>query len=222
MTSNALDPQFRQNDQTQDVRITVDPKDLRLLRNYYTVVTGNTLGCHKQFIDRLNATNCLKEVNLPEKSDFIWVFCPIVSRQGSDIEEALKQIPNAGKPAILVVLYHTFNHAYVLPDCGRHVCLNTNVILIVQCLFHDSIGLLQCSQNNAAAKKLLKELEIECERSNPLSCDFTEHVLLCKKWIADFWRSFCDWGCSVSSDFLLWFYRPSSELTAPLLDNCDQ
>ena len=67
---------------------------------------------------------------------------------------------SAGKSVILVVLHHTFNTDYTIPDISRHVT-RSDVILTVDCLFHDSQGgLLQCFHNKAAVKKLIKEVNI--------------------------------------------------------------
>uniref|UniRef100_A0A673VXQ3 Uncharacterized protein n=1 Tax=Salmo trutta TaxID=8032 RepID=A0A673VXQ3_SALTR len=97
----------------------------------------------------------------PKESDVILAFCPIVSRAGTDVEAALQQIP-AGKPAILVVLHHTFNPDYTVPDSSRLVTRG-DVILTVDCLFHESKGLLKCPHNQEAIEKILKRLDIAPE-----------------------------------------------------------
>ena len=68
----------------------------------------------------------------------------------------------AGKPVILVVLHHTFNPDYTVPDSSRLVT-REDVILTVDCLFHESQGLLECPRNEAAVKEILKKLNIHPE-----------------------------------------------------------
>ncbi|XP_038824547.1 uncharacterized protein LOC120024385 isoform X1 [Salvelinus namaycush] len=125
------------------------------------IVAGNTLGSHEGITQQLTTTSSVTGVKSPKESDFIMVFCPIVSRAGTDIEAALQQIP-AGKPVILVVLHHTFNPDYTVPDSSRLVTRG-DVILTVDCLFHESQGLLECHRNEAAVKEILKKLNIHPE-----------------------------------------------------------
>ncbi|XP_045551691.1 uncharacterized protein isoform X3 [Salmo salar] len=125
------------------------------------IVAGNTLGSHEGITLQLTTTSTVTEVKSPEESDFIMVFCPIVSRAGTDIEAALQQIP-VGKPVILVVLHHTFIPDYTVPDSSRLVTRG-DVILTVDCLFHESQGLLECHRNEAAVKEILKKLNIHPE-----------------------------------------------------------
>ena len=67
---------------------------------------------------------------------------------------------SAGKPVILVVLHHTFDTDYTVPDTSRHVT-RSDVILTVDCLFHDSQGgLLKCPQNDTAVKTLITKVNI--------------------------------------------------------------
>ncbi|XP_045555192.1 uncharacterized protein isoform X4 [Salmo salar] len=125
---------------------------------YYTVETGNTLDSHIQFMSQLNkTTRCFTEVESPVESDVILAFCPIVSRAGTDIEAALQQIP-IGKDVILVVLHHIFNPDSTVPDSCRLVT-RSDVILTVDCLFHESQGgLLDCPRNDAAVSAILRRL----------------------------------------------------------------
>ncbi|XP_055740951.1 uncharacterized protein LOC129825143 isoform X2 [Salvelinus fontinalis] len=123
---------------------------------FFTVVTGNTLGFHKELIHRLAAKRHLTEVMSLEESDVILAFCPIVSRAGTDVEAALQQIP-AGKPVILVVLHHTFDPDYTVPNSSKLVT-REDVILTVDCLFHESNGLPKCPRNEEAIRKIQERL----------------------------------------------------------------
>ncbi|XP_038819113.1 cell surface glycoprotein 1-like [Salvelinus namaycush] len=141
---------------------------------FFTVVTGNTLGSHKELIHRLAAKRHLTEVTSLEESDVILAFCPIVSRAGTDVEAALQQIP-AGKPVILVVLHHTFDPDYTVPDSSRLVTRG-DVILTVDCLFHESNGLPKCPRNEEAIRKILARPEIQPKTSKPAAPEKTGEI----------------------------------------------
>ncbi|XP_031656602.1 uncharacterized protein LOC109866141 isoform X4 [Oncorhynchus kisutch] len=125
---------------------------------FFTILTGNTLWSHEE-INRCLTAKGLTEVTSLEESDVILAFCPIVSRAGTDIEAALEQIP-AGKPVILVVLHLTFDPDYTVPDSSRLVTRG-DVILTVDCLFHEHRGLLKCPRNEEAILKILDRTNIQ-------------------------------------------------------------
>ncbi|XP_053532892.1 uncharacterized protein LOC108261615 isoform X24 [Ictalurus punctatus] len=119
-----------------------------------TLITGKTLG-HEVGIERKlqEVIPDLQKVQKVEESDFILVFCPIVSRAG--IEAAVKMLNTlaGNKPALLVVLHHTFDPEYVVPDfCGA---VKRDDTITVDCLFHEDQGLLQCSQNDKALSQII-------------------------------------------------------------------
>uniref|UniRef100_A0A8C1GP31 Uncharacterized protein n=1 Tax=Cyprinus carpio TaxID=7962 RepID=A0A8C1GP31_CYPCA len=93
-----------------------------------------------------------------ESSDIILVFCPIVSRAGTDIDVALKHFSNYTdfKLAVLVVLHHTFDPEKVVPDSSR--CVNRTDILTVDYLFYDDTGILKCQKNSDSTNKVLNWL----------------------------------------------------------------
>lgn len=124
------------------------------LKKFYTLLKGETLGCHRE-INQWLISSGRTEVWTSEECDFVMVYLPIVSRLGSDIQAALEGI-NTDKPVILVVLHHTFNPDYVVPDSSRH--MTRNVLLTVNCLFHETKGLLKCDNNKRAAADILNEL----------------------------------------------------------------
>ncbi|XP_064882411.1 uncharacterized protein LOC115139381 isoform X3 [Oncorhynchus nerka] len=125
---------------------------------FFTILTGNTLRSHEE-INRCLTAKGLTEVTSLEESDVILAFCPIVSRAGTDVEAALQKI-TAGKPVILVVLHHTFDPDYTVPDSSRLVTRG-DVILTVDCLFHESKGLLKGPRNEDAIRKILDRPEIQ-------------------------------------------------------------
>ncbi|KAK6295245.1 hypothetical protein J4Q44_G00344710 [Coregonus suidteri] len=133
---------------------------------FFIFVYGNTLGAHVDLTRHLVIRGGCTEVMSLEECDVVMAFCPIVSRAGTDIEAALQQIP-VGKPVILVVLRHTFNPDYTVPDSSRLVTRG-DVILTVDCLFHETQGLLECPQNEEVVKEILKKLNIHPEEDQPL------------------------------------------------------
>ncbi|XP_060768684.1 uncharacterized protein LOC132875716 isoform X5 [Neoarius graeffei] len=117
-------------------------------KKYFILLTGKTLKSDEHFVTRLkNEANWLEKVETVSACDFILAFCPVVSQAGTDIEAAVKKLhdTSATKPAVLVVLHHTFDPEYVAPDSSRAV--NTKNIITFDCLFHEDQGLLQCKKN---------------------------------------------------------------------------
>uniref|UniRef100_A0A8B9GRC8 Uncharacterized protein n=1 Tax=Astyanax mexicanus TaxID=7994 RepID=A0A8B9GRC8_ASTMX len=83
----------------------------------------------------------------------ILVFCPVVSRSGTNIEAALKKLQTLSALLyLLVVLHHTLNPEILVPDSSRSV--NRENTLTVDCLFEQDRGLLQCQKNQEALDKI--------------------------------------------------------------------
>uniref|UniRef100_A0A3P8ZQM8 Uncharacterized protein n=1 Tax=Esox lucius TaxID=8010 RepID=A0A3P8ZQM8_ESOLU len=119
----------------------------------------------RDFIKKLKK-GVLTKAKSPEKANVILAFCPIVSRIGTDIEAAQKQIP-VDKPVILVVLHHTSNPDLFVPDSKGQVT-REDVVLTVDCLFHESQGgLLDCPRNKEAVSEILKTVKIQPIVSTP-------------------------------------------------------
>ncbi|XP_010903251.1 uncharacterized protein LOC105030842 [Esox lucius] len=138
---------------------------IKVGKKFITILTGNTLGSDKQFIKKLKK-GVLTKAKSPEKANVILAFCPIVSRIGTDIEAAQKQIP-VDKPVILVVLHHTSNPDLFVPDSKGQVT-REDVVLTVDCLFHESQGgLLDCPRNKEAVSEILKTVKIQPIVSTP-------------------------------------------------------
>ncbi|XP_049339296.1 uncharacterized protein LOC111189988 isoform X1 [Astyanax mexicanus] len=126
--------------------------EVRFLR----CVSGKTLGADDGFIRKLKeGIPGLREEFNVENCDFILVFCPVVSRAGTDIEAALKKLIHLSKESkntVLVVLHHTFDQEMTVADSSRSV--NRENTLTVDCLFHEDRGLLQCYRNQEALEKV--------------------------------------------------------------------
>ncbi|XP_060719438.1 uncharacterized protein LOC132841192 isoform X2 [Tachysurus vachellii] len=127
---------------------------------YFTIISGKTLGHHVDIERKLQELiPGLQMVMKLEESDFILIFCPVVTQAGTDIVEALKMLnTQAGdKPAVLVVLHHTFNPELIVPDSSRLV--NRQNTITVDCLFYEDQGLLKCHKNNEALSKVVNWLQ---------------------------------------------------------------
>ncbi|KAJ7983479.1 hypothetical protein DPEC_G00377850 [Dallia pectoralis] len=131
---------------------------IRGTQRFYLILCGQTFGAHEDVRSHLITRGCT-EVTTEDGCDFVVAFCPIVSRAGTDIEAAEKQLPD-DKPVVLVVLHHTFNSDEIVPDSASKVT-RRNVKLTVDCLFHESQGgLLVCPRNDTAINDILRKLNL--------------------------------------------------------------
>ncbi|KAF1376923.1 hypothetical protein PFLUV_G00216530 [Perca fluviatilis] len=151
-------------------------------RNFCVHLAGKTNDAHHAFVEKFKDVG-QTEVRSPEESDYILVFCPIASRVGTDISEALDHMPG-GKPVILVVMHHTFSPDHVVAPSMRQVN-NQAVLLTVDCLFYEG-NLLKCNCNDIAWYDVQKVLGIppqvhtsQCFKNhlNKLSkCDYNHEL----------------------------------------------
>ncbi|KAJ8396250.1 hypothetical protein AAFF_G00021170 [Aldrovandia affinis] len=122
--------------------------------NVFNLSIGNTLNADKAFTERLAAKAFLTEVECVEDCDIILAFCPISSRTGVDVGEALQRIPDH-KPAILVMIHHTYDTKYIVPENRNEI---RSDVLAVDILFHERKGLLNCQHNDLAVDTVLGKL----------------------------------------------------------------
>ncbi|XP_073670736.1 uncharacterized protein [Paramisgurnus dabryanus] len=128
--------------------------------NCYIIQSGNSRNAHTKILETLHEhVPGMTEVNKVEKCDVILVFCPIVSRAGTDIQAALDQLNNCSesKPAVFMVLHHTFDREKVLPDSSRFITRGNT--LTVNCLFNEDEGLLACDTNDVELDKIIQRLK---------------------------------------------------------------
>ncbi|XP_041958321.1 proteoglycan 4-like isoform X2 [Alosa sapidissima] len=146
------------------------------MASVYTITTGETLNTHKSFKSRLPWGSCKNVSNITD-CDVILAFCPVTSRVGTDIEAALRAIPE-GKPLALVVLHHTFDSNYTLPDTKRF--MKRPGCITVNCLFSDD-GLMRCPCNDDAVRAVAKFLQQHGKRSprGKLGLGLLMLILLC-------------------------------------------
>ncbi|XP_071375547.1 uncharacterized protein [Centroberyx affinis] len=133
----------------------IEHQEKPTMEKFDTLVTGKTLESHKTFVRQLIQGGAT-EVDSPDNSDVTIVFCPIVSSVQTNIAAALSNI-SGFNPVILVVMHHTFNPNYTVPNSSR-VVNNSSVVLVVDCLFYESRGLFDCQRNKDAVSEVLKKL----------------------------------------------------------------
>lgn len=60
-------------------------------KTFSVILVGKTNGAHCDFVEKFKDDHT--EVRSREECDYLLVFCPVASRVGTDIGEALKQVP---------------------------------------------------------------------------------------------------------------------------------
>ncbi|XP_017543657.2 uncharacterized protein LOC108415169 isoform X2 [Pygocentrus nattereri] len=132
---------------------------------YLHCVFGNTLRADEEYLRKLKeGIPGMKEASNVEESDVILVFCAVASRAGTDIKAALEKLQHLSdsKPAVLVVLHHTFNPDCTVPDSSSAVPRQRT--LTVDCLFHEDQGLLRSWRNQAALDKVTDWIKSEVKK----------------------------------------------------------
>ncbi|XP_063042623.1 usherin-like isoform X2 [Engraulis encrasicolus] len=105
----------------------------------------------------------LSEVKSVDSAHMILAICMVVSRVGTDVEATLREIP-VNKPTVLVVMHHTFDPTYVVPDSRRYA---KDGMLVVDCLFYEDQGLLRCETNDKAKSTVLNWIESKIVGTQP-------------------------------------------------------
>lgn len=126
---------------------------------YKMVVSGNTLERHldvmRQIKSDLSDSLTLQETRYDEDSNVIIVFCPVVSRAGTDVERSLQEVSDV-KPVILVLMHHSRN----VQTSAKVKSPNHDVVLVVNVYFHEtSPGLLKCRENDEANVSIQAKLK---------------------------------------------------------------
>ncbi|XP_066545833.1 uncharacterized protein LOC136712828 isoform X2 [Amia ocellicauda] len=116
----------------------------------HVMITGVTLGAESEFLERLSQYPLLQQCGI-EECTMILVFCPVASRIQTDIDAAIQDIPT-NKKTILVVMHHTHNPDLIFIESSPLVKNRANIVETVDCLFHETVGLLQCEVNTQAVK----------------------------------------------------------------------
>ncbi|XP_020774783.2 uncharacterized protein LOC110155057 isoform X2 [Boleophthalmus pectinirostris] len=136
---------------------------------YKMVVSGKTLDKHRDIIEKLNGPvpRCNVFLKLHEATDescqVILLFCPVVSRMGTDLDAAQRKI-SSEKPLIVVAMHHMHTPTSLPAPKTRFIHdLGVNVF------FHETVnGLLNCPQNEAAITEMKTKLfEYSTKRISP-------------------------------------------------------
>ncbi|XP_025754710.1 uncharacterized protein LOC112841729 isoform X1 [Oreochromis niloticus] len=125
---------------------------------YKMVVSGVTFDADKQLLDRVTTSSGDRILKLLNEDDgeVIIVFCPVVSRTGTDVEAAMAQV-TGDKPVILVVMHHAYEARSV--SSAKTWKDSCKVVLCVHVFYHEKVpGLLPCQENNDAISKIQTEL----------------------------------------------------------------
>ncbi|CAM4540409.1 unnamed protein product [Leuciscus chuanchicus] len=153
--------------------VTQEPRDERPTGNkYYILLPGKTLKSQEDILrNALQQIPGLQEVSTVEECDVLLVFCIIVSRTGTDIDAAVNELNalSESKPAVFMVLHHTFDPEKIVPDSSRYVTRRNT--FTIDCLFDEDEGLLKCVRNDEALEGIKQWLQPEGNRS--ITCWFT-------------------------------------------------
>ncbi|KAK9974550.1 hypothetical protein ABG768_022638 [Culter alburnus] len=121
-------------------------------KKYFILLPGTSKPQEDIIRNVLQQTPGLEEVSTVAECDFILVFCIIVSRAGTDIDAAVNELNAVSetKPALFVVLHHTFEPEKMVPDSSHVTRMNT---LTVDCLFSED-KFLDCVRNREALDRI--------------------------------------------------------------------
>uniref|UniRef100_A0A1A7YBU6 Si:ch211-245h14.1 n=1 Tax=Iconisemion striatum TaxID=60296 RepID=A0A1A7YBU6_9TELE len=130
---------------------------------YKMVVSGKTFGADQQILNQIRSS--AQELNLvdvevngciEDDSQITLVFCPVVSRMGTDVEAAMKKVPDV-KPVILVLMHHSHEVRHV--GSMRSWTDKCKIVLHVNVFYHEKVpGLIICQQNDEAITAVKKEI----------------------------------------------------------------
>ncbi|XP_072218675.1 uncharacterized protein [Leuresthes tenuis] len=172
-TMTTIDPNMSRNSVTQGASASADikkkqptkkvtavrPQQTQETLKYKMVVSGITFDAHRELLDKIQGSIQSYSIKLEEtqNSDYqiVIVFCPIVSRVGTDVKEAMMTVTSE-KPVILVLMHHCHEAKAAI---SRKTWDGNHILLHVDVFYHETKrGLLDCSQNEKAAFAIRKEL----------------------------------------------------------------
>ncbi|RXM34788.1 Solute carrier family 35 member F6 [Acipenser ruthenus] len=125
-----------------------------------TLVTGKTFGAEITFLDKLSQNLRSMGIAIQKQAcDYnsdkvLLLFCPIISRIGTDIDAVIQNI-SSYKKVILVVMHHTRKN--VSSESSRLVN-KSNVLETVDCLYYETDGLYNCDANAQAITSVVSAL----------------------------------------------------------------
>ncbi|XP_038149222.1 uncharacterized protein LOC119788699 [Cyprinodon tularosa] len=126
----------------------------QVMVKFKMVVGGKTFDAHLQILDKLRSSTqqlMLVESQNNEDCQMAFVFCPVVSRVGTDVEAAMKLV-TGDMPVILVLMHHT-HEAKPVTTMGTWEC--NSVMHHVNVFYHEKArGLITCKENDNAISDL--------------------------------------------------------------------
>ncbi|RXM32203.1 hypothetical protein EOD39_6312 [Acipenser ruthenus] len=117
-----------------------------------TLITGKTFGAEITFLDKLSQNLRSMGIDLQKQAceynsdKVLLLFCPVISRIGTDIDAVIQNI-SPYKKVILVVMHHS--RKKVLSESSRLVN-KSNVLETVDCLYYETDGFYHCDANTKA------------------------------------------------------------------------
>ncbi|XP_030283425.1 uncharacterized protein LOC115587643 [Sparus aurata] len=128
----------------------------------HSVTTGRTCGADDEILEKVMNMRWPTKVKITtdyQECDIIIVFCPIKTREGSDVPAAMRKIPAGDKPVILVLMHHTRDDDFST-DIKKWSGTCQNVVLDVHVLFHETQpGLLKSPRNDEAVHQIQEVLK---------------------------------------------------------------
>ncbi|XP_034383587.1 uncharacterized protein LOC117727410 isoform X3 [Cyclopterus lumpus] len=124
---------------------------------YKMVVGGRTFDTHLKLMQEVEKPfqNRLRVCGALHDNKITFVFCPISSRIGADVDAAMVDIKD-DKPIILVLMHHTHEVRPVTSTKIRPE--DDKVVLRVNVFYHETCGLLKCKENDAAVTEIKNKL----------------------------------------------------------------
>nr|XP_023649103.1 uncharacterized protein LOC111834250 isoform X1 [Paramormyrops kingsleyae] len=116
----------------------------------HMLAAGETYQADNTFLQKLKLKQQI-ELCSAESCSVILLFCPVVSRIGTDMEAAMARVTEE-KPVILVFMHHCHD-----PSQMTNIEVQpsrSNIVKAVHCAFHESQGLLECTENEEAVAEV--------------------------------------------------------------------
>ncbi|XP_069461718.1 uncharacterized protein [Ambystoma mexicanum] len=129
-------------------------------------VAGQAFGSAQQFLNQLESHLEKSEIYLqkedfdPTSSGLLLLFCPVVSRAGTDINNALEKVSALAK-VILVVMNHVPNESMTVYLDSKSQVQRSFVIHTVDCRFSERSGLYSSKMNDEAVLSVGRKIQQE-------------------------------------------------------------
>lgn len=130
----------------------------------YPEVTGKTFGADEVILEQAKKTGMRSTTTVEittdlQDCDIMILFCPIISRVGTDVDRAMRNIPE-DKKVILVLMHHTRHADYSADEKKNWSEDFKNVVLHVHVFYHETLhGLVKCKRNEEAIKQIRDEFK---------------------------------------------------------------